>query len=187
MARRGAEAPPGSLEKFDIILARWIGKLPSRCIAARWAVDQDYKNILMHASRVAPSRRMGWAMLATELQDILFGTPYPGRRRGEYGRPQEDQVNNNLSTDMSLSSRKMIAAASRIRAAREREVGANGSRRGDLLHGQRAAYAARNSIAGTFLNQELVIATEHRKLMAVDVQCVMQGLTSIASATTPSS
>jgi carbon-monoxide dehydrogenase catalytic subunit len=35
-------------------------------------------------------------------------------------------------------------------------------------------------IAGNFLNQELVIATGAIELMAVDVQCVMQGLISIA-------
>jgi carbon-monoxide dehydrogenase catalytic subunit len=35
-------------------------------------------------------------------------------------------------------------------------------------------------IAGNFLNQELVIATGAIELMAVDVQCVMQGLTNVA-------
>ena len=35
-------------------------------------------------------------------------------------------------------------------------------------------------IAGNFLNQELVIATGAIELMAVDVQCVMQGLTTVA-------
>jgi carbon-monoxide dehydrogenase catalytic subunit len=35
-------------------------------------------------------------------------------------------------------------------------------------------------IAGNFLNQELVVATGAIELMAVDVQCVMQGLTIVA-------
>jgi carbon-monoxide dehydrogenase catalytic subunit len=35
-------------------------------------------------------------------------------------------------------------------------------------------------IAGNFLNQELVIATGAIDLMAVDVQCIMQGLTTVA-------
>ncbi len=49
-------------------------------------VDQDYKNILTHASRVALADGWGGAMLATELQDVLFGTPYPGtERKNQYG------------------------------------------------------------------------------------------------------
>jgi carbon-monoxide dehydrogenase catalytic subunit len=42
-------------------------------------VDQDFRNVLLQASRAALADGWGGAMLATELQDVLFGTPYPGR------------------------------------------------------------------------------------------------------------
>jgi len=41
-------------------------------------VDQDYRSVLRQACRVSLADGWGGAMLATELQDILFGTPYPG-------------------------------------------------------------------------------------------------------------
>ena len=40
-------------------------------------VDQDYKNLLKQGVRAAIGDGWGGSMIATELQDILFGTPVP--------------------------------------------------------------------------------------------------------------
>jgi len=40
-------------------------------------VDQDYKNLLKQGVRAAIGDGWGGSMIATELQDILFGTPAP--------------------------------------------------------------------------------------------------------------
>jgi hydroxylamine reductase (hybrid-cluster protein) len=42
-------------------------------------VDQDYKHLMKQGTRAAIVDGWGGSMLATELQDILFGTPYPVR------------------------------------------------------------------------------------------------------------
>ncbi len=42
-------------------------------------VDQDYISLLNHTSRTALADGWGGSMLTTDLQDILFGTPSPGK------------------------------------------------------------------------------------------------------------
>ena len=40
-------------------------------------VDQDYRNLIKQCSRAAIGDGWGGSMIATDLQDIMFGTPYP--------------------------------------------------------------------------------------------------------------
>jgi len=55
--------------------------------------DQDYKNLIMQACRTSMADGWGGAMIATELQDILFGTPKPTRGTANLGVIKEDEVN----------------------------------------------------------------------------------------------
>ena len=145
-------------------------------------VDQDYKNILNHASRVALADGWGGAMLATELQDILFGTPYPGRGEVNMGVLKEDEVNIIVHGHEPILS-EMIAAASNDPdlLAEANKAGANGINvAGTCCTANELLMRHGIPIAGNFLNQELVIATGAIELMAVDVQCIMQGLTEVA-------
>jgi len=145
-------------------------------------VDQDYKNVLMHASRVALADGWGGSMLATELQDVLFGTPYPGRGEINMGVLKKDEVNIIVHGHEPILS-EMIAAASQDKdmLTEAEKVGAKGINvAGTCCTANELLMRHGIPIAGNFLNQELVIATGAIELMAVDVQCVMQGLTSIA-------
>jgi len=146
-------------------------------------VDQDYKNILTHASRVALADGWGGAMLATELQDVLFGTPYPGRGEVNMGVLKKDEVNIIVHGHEPILS-EMIATASQDPEllAEAKKVGANGiTVAGTCCTANELLMRHGIPIAGNFLNQELVIATGAIELMAVDVQCVMQGLTTVAN------
>ena len=146
-------------------------------------VDQDYRNILLHASRVALADGWGGSMLATELQDVLFGTPYPGRGEVNMGVLKEDQVNIIVHGHEPILS-EMIAVASQDKEllTEAAKVGAKGINvAGTCCTANELLMRHGIPIAGNFLNQELVIATGAIELMAVDVQCVMQGLTSIAA------
>jgi hydroxylamine reductase (hybrid-cluster protein) len=49
-------------------------------------VDQDYKNLMKQGTRASLADGWGGSMLATDLQDILFGTPYPAGIRSQPGR-----------------------------------------------------------------------------------------------------
>lgn len=145
-------------------------------------VDQDYKNILKQASRVALADGWGGAMLATELQDVLFGVPVPGRGEINMGVIKADEVNIIVHGHEPILS-EMIAAASQDPEMIEKAkaVGAKGiTVAGTCCTANELLMRHGIPIAGNFLNQELVIATGAIELMAVDVQCVMQGLGNLA-------
>jgi carbon-monoxide dehydrogenase catalytic subunit len=145
-------------------------------------VDQDYKNILTHASRVALADGWGGAMLATELQDVLFGTPYPGRGEVNMGVIKEDEVNIIVhGHEPILSEMIVVASGDKELLAEAEKVGAKGINvAGTCCTANELLMRHGIPIAGNFLNQELVIGTGAIEMMAVDVQCIMQGLTTVA-------
>jgi anaerobic carbon-monoxide dehydrogenase catalytic subunit len=51
-------------------------------------VDQDYKNLIKQGTRAAIADGWGGSMLATDLQDVLFGTPYPAAVRSQPRRSE---------------------------------------------------------------------------------------------------
>ncbi len=145
-------------------------------------VDQDYKNLLTHATRTALADGWGGSMLATELQDVLFGTPYPGRGEVNLGVLKEDEVNIIVHGHEPILSEMVEAAAQNPKLLEEAEkTGANGINvAGICCTANELLMRHGIPIAGNFLSQELAIATGAVELMAVDVQCVMQGLAEVA-------
>lgn len=182
MARR-APAPRQDLwNKFGVTPRAVDREVAESLHRSTMGVDQDYVNILRHTSRVALADGWGGAMLATELQDILFGTPYPGRGEVNMGVLKEDQVNIIVHGHEPILS-EMIAAASTDEEMLDeaKKVGADGINvAGTCCTANELLMRHGIPIAGNFLNQELVIATGAIEMMAVDVQCIMQGLTNVA-------
>ncbi len=84
-------------------------------------VDQDYRNILLHASRTALADGWGGSMLATELQDILFGTPYPGRGEVNLGVLKKDEVNIIVHGHEPILSEMIVAASGDEQLLKEAE------------------------------------------------------------------
>ncbi|MEK7995632.1 MAG: anaerobic carbon-monoxide dehydrogenase catalytic subunit [Planctomycetota bacterium] len=182
MARRAPRARQEIWKKLGITPRAVDREVTESLHRSTMGVDQDYKNILMHASRVALADGWGGAMLATELQDVLFGTPYPGRGEVNMGVLKKDQVNIIVHGHEPILS-EMIAAASQDKELIEeaKKVGAKGINvAGTCCTANELLMRHGIPIAGNFLNQELVIATGAIELMAVDVQCVMQGLANVA-------
>ncbi|GAG91616.1 unnamed protein product, partial [marine sediment metagenome] len=56
-------------------------------------VDQDAENILRHGLRTSLSDGWGGSMLATDISDILFGTPKAVSSTTNLGVLKEDEVN----------------------------------------------------------------------------------------------
>ena len=56
-------------------------------------VDQDYKNIVKQCTRAALADGWGGSMMATDLQDVMFGTPFPLQTEANLGIMKVDQVN----------------------------------------------------------------------------------------------
>ena len=146
-------------------------------------VDQDYKSLIMHASRTALADGWGGSMLATELQDILFGTPFPGRGEINLGVLKADEVNIIVHGHEPILSEMIVAATQDEKLLEKaKKAGAKGINVAGICCTANELLVRHGvPIAGNFLCQELAIATGAVDMMAVDVQCVMQGLAQIAS------
>ncbi len=146
-------------------------------------VDQDYHSLLTHASRTSLADGWGGSMLATELQDILFGTPSAGKGEINLGVLKDDEVNIIVhGHEPILSEMIVIAAQDEQLLAKAKEVGAKGINVSGICCTANELLVRHGvPVAGNFLCQELAIATGAVEMMAVDVQCVMQGLSQVAS------
>jgi carbon-monoxide dehydrogenase catalytic subunit len=182
MARRAPKPRQEIWEKLGIMPRAVDREVVEALHRTHMGVDQDYKNILMHASRTALADGWGGSMLATELQDILFGTPYPGRGEVNLGVLKKDEVNIIVHGHEPILSEMIVAASGdKDLLAEARKVGAKGINvAGICCTANELLMRHGVPIAGNFLSQELAVATGAVELMAVDVQCIMQGLSEVA-------
>ena len=144
-------------------------------------VDQDYKSIIHHASRCSLADGWGGSMIATELQDIMFGTPHPRHGEINLGVLKADQVNLVVHGHEPLLS-EMIVAASALPelVAEAKAAGAKGINVAGICCTANELLVRHGiPVAGNFLQQELAVATGAVDVMCVDLQCIMQGLTEI--------
>jgi carbon-monoxide dehydrogenase catalytic subunit len=145
-------------------------------------VDQDYKNIVKQCTRASLADGWGGAMMATDLQDVLFGTPTPLQSEANMGIMKEDHVNVIVHGHEPVLS-EMIVAASQSQEMIDyaKEKGAKGIQLGGICCTANEILQ-RHGVpqAGTFLQQELAIITGACDAMVVDVQCVFQNLANVA-------
>ncbi len=145
-------------------------------------VDMEYKNIIKHASRTAIGDGWGGSMIATELQDIMFGTPAPVISKVNLGILKEEDVNIIVHGHEPLLSEMIVAAAQDPEMiALAKEQGAKGISLGGICCTANEILMRHGiPIAGNFLQQELAIATGVTDAMILDVQCIFQSLPVVA-------
>ena len=146
-------------------------------------VDQDYRNLLLQGSRAALADGWGGSMIATDLQDIMFGTPQPIISRVNLGVLDPDSVNIIVHGHEPLLS-EMVVQASRDPGLLEeaKKVGAKGiNLAGICCTANEVLMRHGIPLAGNFLQQELALTTGAVDGMVVDVQCIMQSLVDIAN------
>jgi carbon-monoxide dehydrogenase catalytic subunit len=117
-------------------------------------------------------------MVATDLSDVLFGTPAPARAQVNLGVLSEDQVNIVVHGHEPTLSEMILAAASDPEMVDyARSKGASGIRLAGICCTSNEVLMRQGvPSAGNFLNQELAILTGAVEAMVVDVQCIMQAL-----------
>jgi len=145
-------------------------------------VDQEYRGLLRQGVRASIADGWGGSMMATELQDILFGTPAPVLGRVNLGVLKKDEVNLIIHGHEPLLSEMIVAAAQDPKMVElARSKGANGINiAGICCTANEILMRHGVPIAGNFLQQELAIVTGAVDAMVVDVQCVMQSVTTVA-------
>jgi carbon-monoxide dehydrogenase catalytic subunit len=133
---------------------------------------------VLHGARTALADGWGGSMIATELQDILFGTPSPIRGQVNLGVLSEKEVNIVVHGHEPILS-EMLVLASKDKELLElaKSKGAAGiNLSGICCTANEILLRHGLPIAGNILQQELAISTGAVEAMVVDVQCIMPAL-----------
>lgn len=121
-------------------------------------------------------------MLATDLSDVLFGTPSPVISEANLGILSQDEVNIIIHGHEPTLSEMIVAAAQDpelIEYAKSK--GAKGITLGGICCTANETLMRQGvPLAGNFLQQELAILTGAVEAMVVDIQCIMQGVVKLA-------
>ena len=145
-------------------------------------VDMDYKNLMKQGSRAAIADGWGGSMLATDIQDIIFGTPYPVQSEANLGVMKADHVNLIVHGHEPVLSEMIIAVAETAEMIEyAKKAGAKGIQLSGICCTANEMLQRHGvPLAGTFLQQELAIITGACDAMVVDIQCIMQNIANVA-------
>ena len=145
-------------------------------------VDQHYENIMLQGARVALADGWSASMLSTELTDVMFGTPVPIRAMVDLGVLNADMVNVTVHGHEPLLAESLcLAAQQEDIQALCKKVGAKGvNLAGVCCTGNEILMRRGIPVAGSFIQQEMVLATGAVEAMVVDVQCIMQSVAEVA-------
>ncbi len=146
-------------------------------------VDNDWVSLLLHGMRNALSDGWGGSMIATDVSDILFGTPKPGANTVNVGVLKKDEVN------IIVHGHNPVVSEMILRAVQDPELltmaqarGAKGiNLAGVCCTGNELLMRAGVPMAGNHLSTELVLATGAVDMMLVDYQCIMPSLGTVAA------
>lgn len=144
--------------------------------------DQDYQNLTKQAMRVALADGWGGSMIATELQDILFGTPKPVQGRTSLGVLKKDYINIVVhGHEPQLAEAVVLASGDPDLTKAAKATGAKGIVIAGLCCTANELLVRHGiPMAGHMTMQEAAIATGAVELMVVDIQCVMQAVVETA-------
>jgi carbon-monoxide dehydrogenase catalytic subunit len=181
-AKRVPEKTLELWRKYDIVPRGAMREIMEIMHRSHMGVDQDYENMVRQCSRTALSDGWGGSMVATELSDIMFGTPKPLVAGVNMGNLKEEMVNIIVHGHEPLLFESMIDAANDpANIEKAKAVGAGGiNLLGMCCSG--AEVLGRHGVphAGNFMSTEAVVATGAVDAMAVDVQCIMQALSTVS-------
>lgn len=146
-------------------------------------VDNEATSLLLHAARVSLSDGWGGSMIATELSDVIFGTPTPRASTVNLAVLKEEAVNILVHGHNPIVS-EMVAWACQDPelVAKAKAAGASGINLAGLCcTGNEILMRQGIPMAGNHLMTELAIVTGAVELVVVDYQCIMPGMVQAAS------
>ena len=146
-------------------------------------VDNGWQSLLLHGLRNALSDGWGGSMIATEVSDILFGTPKPVESKINLGVLKADEVNILVHGHNPVVSETITAACQSpelIKLAQDK--GAKGINLAGLCcTGNELMMRHGIPMAGNHLMTELTLVTGAVEMMIVDYQCIMPSLGQVAA------
>ncbi len=145
-------------------------------------VDLDADSLLLQGLRTALADGWAGSMIATDVTDILYGTPKPLRARADFGVFEDDMVNvvvhghepNLAEKFVEVSTEPEIVNYAKSKGAKGINLTGMCCTANEIL--------VRHGIAtlGGFTNQELAIMTGMVDAMTVDVQCIMPAVAEVS-------
>jgi carbon-monoxide dehydrogenase catalytic subunit len=177
--------PPKTLEtwrKLGIVPRGAMREIMELMHRTHIGVDQQYENITKQSSRTALSDGWGGSMVATEVSDILFGTPKPVLGNVNMGVLKEKEVNIIIhGHEPNLFESILTSVNDPAMIEKAKAAGAEGINLvGMCCSG--AEMISRHGVphAGNFMSTEAILVTGAVDAMGVDVQCIKQGLAKVA-------
>jgi len=142
-------------------------------------VDHDPVNLIFQGLKTSLADYIGMH-IATDLSDILFGTPKPVTTEANFGVIDPEMVNIAVHGHNPLLSEMIVRQAREMKSEAE-AVGAKGVKcMGICCTGNEVLMRQGVPVLTNFLSQELPIMTGAVDLMVVDVQCIMPGVKAVA-------
>ncbi|MCF8078510.1 MAG: anaerobic carbon-monoxide dehydrogenase catalytic subunit [Desulfobacterales bacterium] len=180
--KRAPEALYEKWKKFGVLPRNIDREIVEIMHRTHMGVDQDYKNLMKQGTRAALADGWGGSMLATDLQDVLFGTPYPLQSEANLGVLKEDHVNLVIHGHEPVLSEIIVAVAQRPEMVEyANKKGAKGIQLSGICCTANEILQRHGvPLCGTFLQQELAIITGAVDAMVVDIQCIFQNLANVA-------
>jgi len=144
-------------------------------------VDHTPEHLLLQGMRASLGDGWGGSMLATDLQDILFGTPEPLLGTANLGTLSQDEVNILVHGHEPLLSEMIVVAAQDAELLElAKSKGAKGINiTGMCCTGLEVLMRHGVPIAGDFLQQELAVVTGALEACVIDIQCIMPSLANV--------
>ncbi len=147
--------------------------------ATHMGVDHDPVNLIFQGLKTSLADYIGMH-IATDLSDILFGTPMPVTTEANFGVIDPEMVNIAVHGHNPLLSEMIVRQAREMKAEAE-AAGAKGVKcMGICCTGNEVLMRQGVPVLTNFLSQELPIMTGALDLMVVDVQCIMPGVKAVA-------
>ncbi|GAB6173120.1 anaerobic carbon-monoxide dehydrogenase catalytic subunit [Paradesulfitobacterium aromaticivorans] len=144
-------------------------------------MDADPVNLILSTAKQGLVDGYAGLKLATDMQDILFGTPTPVVTEANLGVLKADYVNLIVHGHVPLLSEKIVHWAKALSSEAE-AIGAKGIQvAGICCTGNEVLMRQGVPLATNFLAQELAIVTGAVDAMVVDVQCIMPSLAQVVS------
>ena len=163
----------------DIIPANVNGSVVELLHQTHIGVDADPVSIIFGGLQCALSDYTGMH-IATDLTDIIFGTPKPVKSEANMGVIDPEMVNLVVHGHNPLLSEMVVKAAKELKPEAE-EAGAKGVKcMGICCTGNEVLMRQGVPIVTSFQSQELPMMTGAIDAMVVDVQCIMPGLRAVA-------
>jgi len=146
-------------------------------------VGSDYKNLVKQGIRASLADGWGGSLIATELSDILFGSPWPIRFGANLGVLDAEQVNIIVHGHEPTLSDIIVAVSQEPELVKmAKDKGAKGINLAGICCTSNEILMRHGiPVAGNFLQQELAVMTGVVEVMLVDVQCIMPALGSLSN------